>query len=140
MRILWFQRMDDLKGFVEAALAAQEYYQQNLCINAGFGVGGCGVVQVLQTFFFATSKTDDGRSSFHAPRQATDDVIVRTYDKLGVHVVGIEFQNLFVIVPGADRIAQGGKPSVLNQRGVSSELGSRDAAGIECASIFGVHG
>jgi hypothetical protein len=63
---------------------------------------------------------------------------VRAHHQLRVDIIGIEFENMFVIVTCADGVAQRREPGALDESGVNGELRARDAAAVERVNILRV--
>ncbi len=138
VRILRLKAPQNLQGFVKATLAAQENNQDDFCVYAGFGVARGSFFQVLKAFLFTAAEAHHTGSGFHSPGKATDNVVVSADDQLGVQTVRIQFQNLLVIVPSANRVTQRRKPGVFDQSGVRGELGTSDSSGVDSFDVFGI--
>ena len=95
-------------------------------------------MQVFEAFFLAAAQPHQSHGDLHAPRQAAHHVVVRSNDQLRVDVVRVQFQHAFVVVAGADSIAQSGKPGALHQGRIEGELGASYAAGVECLHVVGI--
>ena len=79
------------ESLVVLVLAPEKQGEHHFCVDRIFAVAPSYLTKIGETFFTRSAQSGQGRGHLHAPRQASDDVVVRAHYQLRVHIVRIEF-------------------------------------------------
>ena len=87
-------------------LAPQKNRQQDLRVHAGFAAPLRTLFEILDALLLVSSQSNHEAAAFHSPRQASDDVVVRAHDQLGLDRRRRKLEHPFMVAARAHCIAQ----------------------------------